>query len=428
MSGVTVIVLFLLLLATGLPVAYVMYATAGLYFLSVGLPVSVMVQKMGSSMNSLTMVAIPMFIFAGTLMNNVNLTDSLFHSILVTPVGRMRGGLAQVNVVASLVFAGMSGAALADIGGLGKIEIKAMTNAGYTLEDATGITLASSAIGPIFPPSVPLMLYALYAEQSGITMLMAGVIPALILTVSMMAVVAYRARKLNWPTYHEEGGFKQQMKVFLKGIPAFCVPLILLGGMYSGSFAPSELASLAAVSAVIIGGLFYKGVTMKALIQTAKESVGNIASMMFICGSATLFAQVISRSGIPALVQETVLGITSNAVVLLLVLNVAFLIIGMFMDSNIAIMIFTPMLLPALEALGVSPVHFGVVVCLNVVIGIFTPPFGSALFLGQAITGVSFSKMVKAMMPYYIPLIVVLLLVTLVPSLSTWLPNLLYGV
>lgn len=428
MSGISVIVLFLILLATGLPVAYVMYATAGIYFLSVGLPVSVMIQKMGSSMNSITMVAIPMFIFAGTLMNNVNLTDSLFGSILVTPVGRMKGGLAQVNVVASLVFAGMSGAALADIGGLGKIEIKAMTNAGYSVEDATGITLASSAIGPIFPPSVPLMLYALYAEQSGITMLMAGVVPALILTLAMMSVVGYRARKMNWPTYHEQGGFKQQMKVFLRGIPAFCVPLILLGGMYSGSFAPSELASLAAVCALIIGGIFYRGVNLNAIIKTAKESVGNIASMMFICGSATLFAQVISRSGIPKLVQDVVLSLTSNATILLLVINVAFLFIGMFMDSNIAIMIFTPILLPALISLGVSPVHFGVIVCLNVVIGIFTPPFGSALFLGQAITGVSFAKMVKAMMPYYIPLIIVLLLVTLVPSLSTWLPGVLYGI
>ena len=428
MSGVSVIILFLVLLATGLPVAYVMYATAGVYFLSVGLNVSVMIQKMGSSMNSITMVAIPMFIFAGTLMNNVNLTDSLFKSILVTPIGRMKGGLAQVNVVASLVFAGMSGAALADGGGLGKIEIKAMTTAGYSMEDATGITLASSAIGPIFPPSVPLMLYALYAEQSGITMLMAGVVPALILTIAMMAIVGFRARKLDWPTYHEEGGFQHLLKVFLKGIPAFCVPLILLGGMYSGSFAPSELASLAAVCAVIVGGIFYKGVSIKALVNTAKESVGNIASMMFICGAASLFAQVISRSGIPALVQNLVLGLTDNSVILLLAINVAFLVIGMFMDSNIAIMIFTPILLPALISLGVSPVHFGVIVCLNVVIGIFTPPFGSALFLGQAITGVSFQKMVKAMMPYYVPLIVVLLLVTLVPQLSTWLPNMLYGV
>ena len=197
--------------------------------------------------------------------------------------------------------------------------------------------------------------------------------------------------------------------------------------MYSGSFAPSELASLAAVSAAIIGAIFYKGVSLKALVNTAKESVSNIASMMFICGSATLFAQVISRSGIPGMVQDAVLKLTDNAVLLLLIINVVFLVIGMFMDSNIAIMIFTPILLPALVSLGVSPVHFGVIICLNVVIGIFTPPFGSALFLGQAITGTSFAKIVKAMMPYYIPLIGVLLLVTLVPQLSTWLPNLLYG-
>lgn len=427
MSGLTIIIIFLLLLATGLPVAYVMYATAGIYFLDAGLNMSAMVQKMGTSMNSITMIAIPMFIFAGTLMNNVNLTDSLFGSILVTPVGKMKGGLAQVNVVASLVFAGMSGAALADIGGLGKIEIKAMTNAGYSLEDATGITLASSAIGPIFPPSVPLMLYALYAEQSGVTMLMAGVVPALVLTVTMMIVAGIRARKQNWPTYHAEGGWKQEMKTFLKGIPAFCVPVILLGGMYSGHFAPSELASLAAVSALLIGMIFYKGVNLKALIMTAKESVGNIAAMMFITGAATLFAQVISRSGLPDVISDLVLRMHVPNIVLLMIINIVFLIIGMFMDCNIAIMIFTPMLLPALISLGISPVHFGVMICLNVVIGIYTPPFGSALFLGQAITGVSFAKMVKAMMPYYIPLLIVLLLVTIFPAMSTWLPTVIYG-
>lgn len=427
MNGAMILVMFLILLATGLPVAYVMYATAGAYCLSVGLGMSVMVQKMGASMNSITMVAIPMFIFAGTLMNNVNLTDSLFDSILVTPIGRMKGGLAQVNVACSLVFAGMSGAALADIGGLGKVEIRAMTSAGYTMEDATGITLASSAIGPIFPPSVPLMLYALYAEQSGIAMLMAGVVPALILTVLMMVVVSIRAHRLNWPIYKNTGTRKEIIKKFMKGIPAFCVPVILLGGMYSGAFAPSELASLAAVSAIVVGLVFYHGVNWKALKNTAKESVGNIAAMMFITGAATMFAQVINRAGVPELVNNLVLGFTHNSVLLLLVINVAFLIIGMFMDCNIAIMIFTPMLLPTLVSLGISPIHFGVMICLNVVIGIFTPPFGSALFLGQAITGVSFSKMVKAMMPYYVPLILVLLLVTLVPSLSTWLPNMLYG-
>lgn len=427
MTVTMMLILFLALLVMGTPVAYVMYVVAGMYFFSNGIGLSVVVQKMGSSMNSITMVAIPMFIFAGTFMNHLNLTDSLFNSIMVTPVGKMKGGLAQVNVVASLVFAGMSGAALADIGGLGKIEIKAMTNSGYALEDATGITLASSTLGPIFPPSIPLMLYALYAEQSGIRMLMAGIVPALILTVMLMAMVSIMARKKKWPTYDGPVGFKERLKIFRKGIPAALVPIILLGGMYTGKFASSELAAICAFSALIISAIFYKGVNRKVFVDTAKESVSNIAAMMFICGAASLFAQVISRSGIPGLVQEFVGGLHMSAAMMLIVINIIFLIIGMFMDSNVAIMIFTPILLPALMSVGVDPIHFGVVVCLNVVIGIFTPPFGSALFLAQSITGLSFGRVVKSMGPYLVTLILGLLLITLVPGLSTWLPNLIFG-
>lgn len=427
MTVTMMLILFLALLVMGTPVAYVMYVVAGMYFFSNGIGLSVVVQKMGSSMNSITMVAIPMFIFAGTFMNHLNLTDSLFNSIMVTPVGRMKGGLAQVNVVASLVFAGMSGAALADIGGLGKIEIKAMTNSGYALEDATGITLASSTLGPIFPPSIPLMLYALYAEQSGIRMLMAGIVPALILTVMLMVTVSVMARKKKWPVYDGPSGFRERLKIFRKGLPAALVPVILLGGMYTGKFASSELAAICAFAALIISAIFYKGVNWKVFVDTAKESVSNIAAMMFICGAASLFAQVISRSGIPGLVQEFVGGLHMSAAMMLIVINIIFLIIGMFMDSNVAIMIFTPILLPALMSVGVDPIHFGVVVCLNVVIGIFTPPFGSALFLAQSITGLSFGQVVKSMGPYLVTLILGLLLITLLPGLSIWLPNLIFG-
>lgn len=427
MTVTMMLILFLALLVMGTPVAYVMYVVAGMYFFSNGIGLSVVVQKMGSSMNSITMVAIPMFIFAGTFMNHLNLTDSLFNSIMVTPVGRMKGGLAQVNVVASLVFAGMSGAALADIGGLGKIEIKAMTNSGYALEDATGITLASSTLGPIFPPSIPLMLYALYAEQSGIRMLMAGIVPALILTAMLMVTVSVMARKKKWPVYDGPSGFKERLKIFRKGLPAALVPVILLGGMYTGKFASSELAAICAFAALIISAIFYKGVNWKVFVETAKESVSNIAAMMFICGAASLFAQVISRSGIPGLVQEFVGGLHMSAAMMLIVINIIFLIIGMFMDSNVAIMIFTPILLPALMSVGVDPIHFGVVVCLNVVIGIFTPPFGSALFLAQSITGLSFGQVVKSMVPYLVTLILGLLLITLLPGLSIWLPNLIFG-
>jgi tripartite ATP-independent transporter DctM subunit len=427
MTVTMMLIMFLTLLVLGTPVAYVMYIVAGLYFMTNGVNLGVVVQKMGSSMNSITMVAIPMFIFAGTFMNHLNLTDSLFNSIMVTPVGKAKGGLAQVNVVASLVFAGMSGAALADIGGLGKIEIKAMTNAGYDLEDATAVTLASSTLGPMFPPSIPLMLYALYAEQSGIRMLMAGIVPALLLTAMLMVLVAILARKKGWPTYSGPSDRKERLKIFAKGLPAALVPVILLGGMYTGKFASSELAAVCAFSALIISAIFYKGVHIKTFIDTAKESVSNIAAMMFICGAASLFAQVISRSGVPTLVQDFVNGLNMSAAGLLIVINVIFLIIGMFMDSNVAIMIFTPILLPALVSLGVDPIHFGVIVCLNVVIGIFTPPFGSALFMAQSITGLPFMKIVKSMGPYLVVLIAGLLLITLVPGISTWLPNLIFG-
>lgn len=426
--GVTsIVLLFLLLLVVGTPVGYIFYFVGGLYFLTNGVNLGAVVQRMGSSMNSINMVAIPMFIFAGTFMNHLNLTDSIFGSIMVTPVGKMKGGLAQVNVVASLVFAGMSGAALADIGGLGKIEIKAMHSAGYSLEDATGITLASSILGPIFPPSIPLMLYALYAEQSGIRMLMAGIVPALVLLVLFMITVSVVAHKKNWPTYDGPTGIKERMKIFLRGIPGCLVPILLLGGMYTGKFASSELAAMCAAFALLIALIFYRTVKWKTFVVAAKESVSNIASMMFICGAASVFAQVISRSGVSSLVQNFISSLNIHWFAMLMLLNVLFLFIGMFMDSNVAIMIFTPIILPALMAMGIDPIHFGVMICLNVVIGIFTPPFGTALFLGQAVTGLSFAKIVRAMLPYFIPLGLGLLLITAFPALSTWLPTLIYG-
>ena len=427
MSVSTIVILFLFLLIVGTPVAYIFYFVGGLYLLSNGVNLGAVVSKMGSSMNSINMVSIPMFIFAGTFMNHLNLTDSIFNAIMVTPVGRMKGGLAQVNVVASLVFAGMSGAALADVGGLGKIEIKAMCNAGYSLEDATGITLASSTLGPMFPPSIPLMLYALYAEQSGIRMLMAGIIPSLVLLALFMFTVSAVARKRGWPTYDGPKEFKQRLKIFLRGVPGFLVPVTLLWGMYSGKFASAELAAMCSAFALLVSLIFYRTVRWKTFVDAAKESVSNVASMFFICGAASVFAQVISRAGVAKIVQAFVNGLHVHWLVLLIIINIIFLIIGMFMDSNVAIVIFTPILLPALVSMGISPVHFGVMVCLNVVIGIFTPPFGTALFLGQAVTGLNFKQVVHSMLPYFVPLGLGLLIITAFPALSTWLPTVVFG-
>lgn len=426
--GVTsIVVLFLLLLVVGTPVGYIFYFVGGLYLITNGVNLGAVVAKMGSSMNSINMVAVPMFIFAGTFMNHLNLTDSIFNAIMVTPVGKMKGGLAQVNVIASLVFAGMSGAALADVGGLGKIEIKAMVNAGYSLEDATGITLASSTLGPLFPPSIPLMLYALYAEQSGIRMLAAGILPAILMCILFMGTVSFLAHKKKWPTYDGPTEHKTRWKIFIKGIPGFMVPVLLLAGMYSGKFASSELAAVCSVIALLVAVFCYHTVSWKTFVNAAKESVANIGAMFFICGAASVFAQVISRAGVAAIVQNFVTSLNMSWFGLLIIINIIFLIIGMFMDSNVAIMIFTPILLPSLIAMGIDPIHFGVVICLNVVIGIFTPPFGTALFLGQAVTGLSFARIVKAMVPYFVPLLLGLLLITAFPWISTLIPNMMFG-
>ena len=321
----------------------------------------------------------------------------------------------------------MSGAALADVGGLGKIEIKAQVNAGYQLDEALGVTLASSTLGPLFPPSIPLMLYALYAEQSGIRMLAAGVLPSFLMMALLMISVSIVAHKRNWPVYDGPSDRKTRLKTFVKGMPGFLVPVLLLVGMYSGKFAASELAAMTAVIALAVAAIFYRTVSWKTFVEAAKESVANIGAMFFICGAASVFAQVVSRAGVAAVVQNFVTSLNIGWVGMLLIINAIFLFIGMFMDSNIAIMIFTPILLPALMAIGVDPIHFGVMICLNVVIGIFTPPFGTALFLGQAITGLPFAKVVKAMLPYFPALLIGLLLITLFPALSTFLPNLMFG-
>lgn len=422
-----IVILFLALLVTGVPVGYIFYFVGGLYLVTNGVNLGAVVQRMGSSMNSISAVAVPMFIFAGTFMNHLNLTDAIYDGILVTPIGKVKGALAHVNVIASLVFAGMSGAALADIGGLGKIEIKAQVNAGYSLEESLGLTLASSTLGPLFPPSVPLLLYALYAEQSGIRMLAAGILPSILMTILFIATVLILAKKRNWPYYNGPTDRKAKMKIFLRGIPGFMVPVLLLVGLYSGKFATSELAAMTSAIALIIAVVFYRTVSWKTFVNAAKESAANIGSMFFIMGAASVFAQVVSRAGVAAVVQDFVMSLDIGWFGMLIIINIIFLIIGMFMDSNIAIMIFTPILLPALMAIGIDPVHFGVVICLNVVIGIFTPPFGTALFLGQAITGLSFGRVVKSMLPYFPSLLIGLLILTAVPWISTVIPNLLFG-
>lgn len=424
MSGMTGLLLFFILIFLGIPVAYTMIFIGGVFLATNGMSLMVLVQKMGGSLNSITMLAVPTFIFAGCLMNNGGLTDSLFKSILTTRVGKRRGGLAHVNVIASLVFSGMSGAALADLGGLGQVEMKAMRENGYDDYDSIAVTLASSAIGPIFPPSIPALMYALVASVSGVKILLAGVLPGVLLTLILMGFVAYLAKKKSFPYGNVNISKEEKRRIQLRGIPGLMGPVILLGGLLSGAFSPTELACVCVVYSVLVGMFFYRGLSFKAIIAAAKETAETVSNTLFILCGASIFSFMLTFEQIPQQMQVIITSITTNKVLLILLANLVLLIVGMVMDTGISIIIFTPILLPIMKSIGMDPLQLGVMMVLNLVIGLYTPPFGTCLFMATTMTQKPFEKIVKSIAPYYIPLIFVLMLVSFVPALTTWFPNL----
>ena len=426
MSGGVIVGIFVLLLLFGVPIAFSMAIPAGIYMLVNQIPISAVIQRMVTSLNSFTLLAVPMFIFGANLMNNSGITTRLFNFSRLL-VGRLRGGLAQVNVFGSLVFAGISGAALADIGGIGNIELDAMTDQGYPIEDSAAITAASATIGPIFPPSIPLIIYAAAAETSSMRILMAGVVPGLLITIVLMIQVAIYARKYHWPR-GVEGKWKKDevLDIVKKGLPSMLMPVILLGGMLSGWFSPTEVAAVAIAYALFLS-LCYKQFSWKALLEVAKESLVSTVSVLFIVASAAIFAWTLTVEQLPEQISMSLLGISGNPMILLLFANVILLIAGMFIDTTSAIMIFTPILLPTLLQAGINPVHFGLVMVFNLMIGMLTPPVGMSIYMLSPITGLPVNKLFKSVMPYLLSLAVALIILTYFPQVSLWLPNLLYG-
>ncbi len=424
MSGFAVLGLFFFFLFLGVPVAYTMILSSGLYFISTGMSLMVLIQRMGGSLNSITLLAVPTFIFAGCIMNAGGLTDNLFASICTLRLGKAKGGLAYINVLASLIFAGMSGAALADLGGLGNVEMKAMRKNGYTEDDAIGVTLASSAIGPIFPPSIPLLIFSLVASVSGIKILLAGIVPGILLTLSLMAMVFFFARTKDFPRGSNEMDRKTRLRIQLWGIPALIAPIILLGGLFTGTFSPTELASAAVVYSFFVGLIFYRKINVKSVVSATRETTDMVSNTMYIMGAATVFAFILTIEQIPNQIQSLILGMTDNKYILLLVINLILLVVGMVMDVGISIMIFTPIFLPILVGVGVDPFQVGVMMVLNLVMGMYTPPFGTCLFMASTMTKRPMEKIVGYVAPYYIPLVVVLILIAIFPPITTWLPSL----
>jgi tripartite ATP-independent transporter DctM subunit len=406
------------------PIAVALGLSSLGYILVEGLPPVVLIHNIINGMNSFPLLAVPFFIMAGGLMNSSGITGRIF-GFARSLVGWMNGGLGHVNVGASIIFAGMSGAAVADAGGLGAIEIKAMRDAGYDDDFSVGVTAASSTIGPIIPPSLPLVIFGVMASVSIGELFVAGIIPGLLMAASLMIMIWYLSRKRNYP---KDVAFSLSNvgSSFKAAFLPLMTPVIIVGGIVSGAFTPTEAAVCAASFAMFLGFFVYRSLSFKKLVSVSIETIETTASIMLIVGSATIFAWILTANQAAALFAETLLGLTDNKNLILLMIMLVVLIIGLFMETIAAISILVPVLLPVSMEIGIDPVHLGIIVILNLMIGLLTPPVGLVLFVLSKVSGVPFERCVRATMPFLVPLVLVLLLLTFVPQLTLFLPELLY--
>lgn len=423
MMSLTILILFLVIMLLGAPIAVAMGMSAGIVLWWFDLPLSVLAQRMVNALDSTPLLAVPMFIFAATLFNASGITDRLFTLVRMV-VGRIRGGLGHVSVLTSLIFSGMSGAALADIGALGGTQMRLMREQGYRPEFAAGITMAAATIGPIFPPSIPLIIFASAAQVSAVKLLLAGVVPGLIITLLLMVQIAVMARRQKLPRDTITVTARALIRQMLIAFPALCAPLVLIGGLVSGLFGPTEVAGVTVVYALLLGFVVYRQLTLRGVWDAARETVRATASVLFIVGAAALFAWVLTIDQVPMLATNFFLGLSSSPFVLLMIVNVLLLVVGMFMESIAAILILAPILTPALLSAGVDPVQLGVVVVLNLMIGLLTPPVGMSLYMVSIMARMPLHRVIAGAMPFFIPLLLSLLAVTLVPEISTWFPSL----
>jgi C4-dicarboxylate transporter DctM subunit len=409
--------------ASGLPVGFALGAGCAIYMMMVGtIDITIVAQRMVFGIDSFLLLSVPFFILAAEIMNTTGTTRRIFNFAHAL-VGHIPGGLAHVNVVNSMVFAGMSGSAIADAAGVGMMEVEAMEHAGYPRSFAAAVSAATSTVGPIIPPSIPMVIYGSMAQVSVGALFLGGAIPGVLMGLAMMGVVYVQALRR---------GFPREARVTLRGffaalaagIPPLLAPGILLGGIYTGFFTPTEAAAVAVLYALILGMVFYREMKPRDLPRLLLRVVENTAMIMFIVTTASVFGWILAREQIPQTIAATFLAITRNPVLMLLILNVLFLVLGMFMETLAVMLIFFPIVVPIVQTVGIDPVHFGVVVVLNLMIGLLTPPFGMLLFLMSGLTKLPMAVILRELVPYIGILVACLLLITLIPQIVLFLPNL----
>lgn len=369
------------------------------------------------------LIAVPLFVFTAKVMNTGAITEKIFQFANLL-VGKWRGGMGHVNVLASIIFSGMTGSAVADASGLGIMEIEEMRKQHYDGGFSCAITAASATIGPIFPPSIPMVVYAMFSGASIGNLFLGGMIPGILVGISLMIYIAYIAKKRNYPK-GKQYLLKDFIKIITNAFPALLTPIILLGGIYSGFVTPTEAGSLAGFYAIIISFFVYRTLGFKKLVEVIIDTVKTTGTLSILVGAAFTFSYIVAIENIPDMISSVFFGFTNNRYIFLMIINIAFLIIGMFVDTSCIQVVFIPMILPLVELMDIDLVHFGVLIVLNMMIGLTTPPYGMLLFIVSGVSGTSLKPIIKEIFPMIFVLIIVLFLVTYIPEIVLFLPRLL---
>ena len=416
------LLVFVVALIIGVPVFIALAGSSLLYTHFIGnIPDLVVLHRMAGGIDSFPLLAVPFFILAGNLMNSAGITNRIY-DFSVALCGWMKGGLAHVNIVGSVIFAGMSGTAIADAAGLGTIEIKAMKDHGYSTEFAVGVTAASATLGPILPPSLPFVIYGMMANVSIGALFMGDIIPGLFMTAMMMLYVAYYA--------HRHGIGRDQIfrwnvlgTSFVAALPALMTPVIIIGGMTLGWFTPTEAAVAACAWALILGVFLYRSLSLKQFYKVTLDTIETTAAVLLIVAGASLFAWVLTVTHITEYTTQGLLTLSDNPYVILLIINLILLGVGCFLEPIAAISILVPVLLPVITKVGIDPIHFGLVMTLNLMIGLLHPPLGMVLFVLARISKLSIEQTTMAILPWLVPLLLSLVAITIFPELTLWLPR-----
>lgn len=427
---------FLICLIVGVPVAFSLGISSILYFVGSGMPISMFAQKFFAGMDSFTLLCIPGFTFAGNLMNQGGISDKLL-GFMEALVGHLSGGLAYANVLASMVFAGISGTALADTVSLGGIEIPMMVKQGYDTPFSVAVTAASSCMGPIIPPSVPMIIAATMTGLSVAKMFMAGIIPGILMGGGMCFVCWYYSRKNHYPKRDRMASFKEIVHAGREAIWAIIMVIIILFGIMGGVMTPTEASIVCIAYGTIVAAFIYRKLNIKTFYYCLKTTLSSAAAIMALVAFANVFAYILTKERIPNMIADAMLSLTTNKYIILLLINLFLIFVGMFMETIAAILILFPVLLQLATAVGVDPIQFGIIVVMNLVLGLCTPPVGVCLFAATAIGDHTemevhgkhntLSQNVKALVPFMISNFTVLALVTYVPAITAGMANLITG-